>query len=102
MNDTQEITVIQEMPFTMILPIGKTMPHQHLQLLAFGLNQGGEVMKMTTLLIGDQDDMKDHITSHTMTWMLLMNMKLIHIRILIDLVMVIVVLVIFVIMELTG
>lgn len=100
MNDTQEITVTQEMLFTLI--IGKTIRHQHLQPLAFGLNQGGEVMKMNTLLTGDQGDMKNHIMSHTMIWMLLMNMNLIHIRILIGFVMIIVVSVMSVIMELTG
>lgn len=102
MNDTREITLTQEMPFTMILPIGKTIHHRHLQPLAFGLHQGGEVMKMNTLLIGVLDDMKNHIMSHTVTWMLLTIMKLIHIRILIGFVMAIAVSVIFVIRELTG
>ena len=87
MNDTHEITVTQEMPFTLI--IGKIIHHQHLQPLAFGLSQGGGVMKMNTLLTGVQDDMKNHIMSHTMIWMLLMNMKSIHTRILIGFVMII-------------
>lgn len=87
MNDTHEITVTQEMPFTLI--IGKTIHHQHLQPLAFGLSRGGGVMKMNTLLTGDQDDMKNRIMSHTMIWTLLTNMRLIHTRILIGFVMII-------------